>query len=326
MFFPSMQWCKPSQLRAAGILGMNRRNGHYIARYNARHLYPRVDDKLETKLLAKEFGLNVPELYGVIERQSDVPHLANKLEGREQFVIKPTQGSAGKGILVVTAREGEDFMKPSGESLQLDDVKRHVNNTLSGLYSLGGRNDKAMIEYAIEFSDAFEGFSYQGVPDIRVVVFQGFPVMAMMRLSTAASDGKANLHQGAVGVGIDLVTGRASRAVQHGRRVFEHPDTGRDLAELVVPNWEPLMSLAAQAYEMTELGYLGVDIVLDKTKGPLLLELNARPGLAIQVANHVGLQPRLELIESLSRRDRVMMGADDRIQFAQDKFHGASSI
>ncbi|WP_018971146.1 alpha-L-glutamate ligase-like protein [Rubritalea marina] len=320
MLFSPNHWCRPSQLRAAGILGMNRRNGHYIARYNRRELYPRVDDKLKTKLLAKQFGLQVPELYGVVGRQSDVSNLAQKLEGREQFVIKPTQGSAGKGILVVTGREGHEFLKPSGERVVMRDVRRHVNNTLSGLYSLGGRNDKAMIEYAIEFSDAFDGFSYQGVPDIRVVVFQGFPVMAMMRLSTAASDGKANLHQGAVGVGIDLVTGRASRAVQYGRRVDVHPDTGRSLSELVVPDWQPLMELAAQSYEMTELGYLGVDIVLDKSKGPLLLELNARPGLAIQVANHAGLSPRLELIERLSRHDRTMMRAEGRIAFSQEKF------
>ena len=313
-------WCGPSQLNAAGILGMNRRNGHYIARYNRRELYPRVDDKLKTKLLAKEFGLRVPELYGVVERQSQVRHLGAMLDGHDQFVIKPTQGSAGKGILVVTDRDGENFYKPSGEALGKKDVLRHVNNTLSGLYSLGGRNDKAMIEYAIEFSDAFDGFSYQGVPDIRVVVFQGFPVMAMTRLSTATSDGKANLHQGAVGVGIDLVSGKASRAVQHGHRVLEHPDTGRELSELAVPDWDPLLELAAQAYEMTELGYLGVDVVLDKTQGPLLLELNARPGLAIQVANHAGLLLRLELIESLSRRDRMLMRAEDRIAFAKEKF------
>ena len=58
---------------------------------------------------------------------------------------------------------------------------------------------------------------YEGVPDIRIVVFNGYPVMAMLRLATHASDGKANLHQGAVGVGLALDSGRCLNAVQYGR-------------------------------------------------------------------------------------------------------------
>lgn len=148
-----------------------------------------------------------------------------------------------------------------------------------------------MVENLIQFDDVFDGFSYEGVPDIRVIVFKGYPVMAMMRLSTTASDGKANLHQGAVGVGIDIATGKALRAVQFNRPIEHHPDTGRLLNELVVPHWELLLTLAASAWEMTGLGYLGTDMVLDKVQGPMVLELNARPGLAIQIANGCGLLP-----------------------------------
>ncbi|MFC5051397.1 alpha-L-glutamate ligase-like protein [Rubritalea spongiae] len=313
-------FCTPSQLRSAGVVGMNQRNARYIARYNRREFYPRVDDKLKTKLLAKDFGLNVPELYGVVERQSDVKRLSKVLGDHKQFVIKPTQGSAGKGIMVIHDRKDDLFYKASGDVQTYAELHRHVSNTLSGLYSLGGRRDKTMVEYAIKFSDAFDGFSYQGVPDVRVVTFLGFPVMAMMRLSTKASDGKANLHQGAVGVGIDLVTGRARSAVQHGRPVTEHPDTGRNLHELVIPEWDKVMHLASQTYEMTELGYLGADIVLDKELGPLILELNARPGLAIQVANSTGLLPRLKRVEELSRRERVLALVEDRVGFAQKHF------
>lgn len=317
---PKIEWCTPAALHRRGVIGMNLRNGGYIARYNRREFYPRVDDKLKTKLLAKEFGIDVPELYGVIEMQHEVKKLPTYLEGHDQFVIKPSQGSAGKGILVIVGRDGENFLKPSGEKVSLLDIRRHINNTLSGLYSLGGRNDKAMIESLIKFSDAFEGFSFQGVPDIRVIVFCGYPVMAMMRLSTKASDGKANLHQGAVGVGIDLVTGKARSAVQFNRPIRNHPDTGRDLQELVVPNWDELIQLSARCFEMTELGYLGADVVLDKERGPLILELNARPGLAIQVANNAGLLERLQLVESLSRRERAMSTPSDRVAFSQKQF------
>lgn len=134
-----------------------------------------------------------------------------------------------------------------------------------------------------QFDNVFDGFSYEGVPDVRVIVFKGYPVMAMMRCSTAASDGKANLHQGAVGVGIDIASGKAIRAVQFNLPVERHPDTERLLSELKVPEWNKLLVLAASAWEMTGLGYIGTDMVLDKDKGPMVLELNARPGLAIQI-------------------------------------------
>lgn len=124
----------------------------------------------------------------------------------------------------------------------------------------------AVIENLIEFDDCFDGFSYEGVPDVRIIVFKGYPVMAMMRLSTSASDGKANLHQGAVGVGIDIGTGKAVKAVQFNRPVTVHPDTGRELIELQVPQWQNLLTLAASAWEMTSLGYMGTDMVLDKKK------------------------------------------------------------
>jgi alpha-L-glutamate ligase-like protein len=227
----------------------------------------------------------------------DVPAL---LKDETEFVIKPTNGSGGKGILVIVGRgENGEYIKPSGELLDDADLFRHIANMLSGLYSLGGQTDNAMIEQYIHFTDEFEGYSYQGVPDVRVIIFLGYPVMAMMRCSTADSDGRANLHQGAVGVGIDIVTGKARKAVQHNRPITTHPDTGKVFADLVVPEWDEHLLLATRCYEMTRLGYFGADIVLDRKLGPTILELNARPGLSIQIANGVGLLPRLEHIERL---------------------------
>ena len=165
----------------------------------------------------------------------------------------------------------------------------------------------------------FEGFSYEGVPDIRVIVFKGYPVMAMMRLSTAASDGKANLHQGAVGVGVDIATGKAVRAVQFDKPILQHPDTGKDLSTLQVPHWNKLLTLASSAWEMTGLGYLGTDMVLDKEQGPMVLELNARPGLAIQIANGCGLLPRLHHIENMGIPAEYPK-PDERVAYSAKQF------
>jgi alpha-L-glutamate ligase-like protein len=313
----SFAWISPMRLRRLGVLGMNRRNADFISPYNDRENYPVVDNKLKTKLMARKMGLMVPELLHVVSAQHEVESIVSVLDAMESFVIKPAQGSGGKGILVITGREGEGFRKSSGTVLSMKDLQRHLTNVLSGLYSLGGRTDVALIEALVQTTDLFASVSFEGVPDIRLIVFQGFPVMGMLRLATHASDGKANLHQGAVGVGLDIGTGRAVAAVQHNRLIEKHPDTGAVLKDIEVPNWKTLLILAARCYEATRLGYLGCDIVIDRERGPLLLELNARPGLSIQIANAEGLVPRLERIEVL---DSPFMTVQDRVESAMAWF------
>ncbi|ODC03388.1 alpha-L-glutamate ligase-like protein [Terasakiispira papahanaumokuakeensis] len=312
------QWSRP--LRDKGVMGLNERNISYINRYNSRHLYPRVDDKLKTKLLAERYRINTPELLGVIRSHGEIKRLAEVQPAQGGFAIKPSKGSGGKGILVIQQHDGERYQKASGEWIDRSRVERHLSNLISGLYSLGGSPDVAIIERLINFDPAYSDFTFEGVPDIRVIVFKGYPVMAMMRLSTKSSDGKANLHQGAIGVGLDLASGKATRAVQHDRPVMEHPDTGQALSELIIPDWQHLLTLAASCYDMAGLGYLGADLVLDKDYGPQLLELNARPGLAIQLANGCGLKPRLALVESLDEETPDRPDAADRVAWAQKQF------
>ena len=240
------KFTSPSKLKAIGIMGMNQRNISYIGRYNRRHLFPLVDNKLKTKQIAQAAGAAVPELIGVISEQHNVPFIHEMVKKWPGFVIKPAQGSGGKGILVITSHKNGLYKKPSGAEIPKSEVERHITNILAGLFSLGGKNDVALVENLIQFDNVFDGFSFEGVPDIRVIVFQGYPVMAMMRLSTAASDGKANLHQGAVGVGIDISNGKALRAVQFNLPAQQHPDTGRALHELRVPHWEELLRIAAR--------------------------------------------------------------------------------
>lgn len=303
-------WVKPAALRRHGMLGMNRRNLEFIGRYNDREQYPLVDDKLRTRRLAEQYGIATPRLISVIRTQHDARAFVRSPDSPDRFVIKPSRGAGGKGIMVIQGRSDGDFFKASGERLSRTDLERDLSNILAGLYSLSGQPDVAIVEDVIEPGPDFTAWSHEGVPDVRILLFQGYPVMAMVRLATHRSDGKANLHKGAVGVGLDIATGRCRHAVQFNHRVLRHPDTGHALDNLAVPDWHPLLMQAAWCYEATGLGYLGVDLVIDEHQGPLLLELNARPGLAIQIANGEGLLPRLRHIEALHRphltpRDRV---------------------
>lgn len=309
----------PGELRALGVVGINMRNARFLLPNNPRRLYDLVDNKIRSKALAEAEGLSVPETYAVV----DSPHSAGRLEkvlaDRAAFVIKPARGSGGKEVLVIDGREDGYYVKPSGARLTGAEIRHHVANCLAGLFSLGGQRDKALVEYRVIPAKLLTDISFQGAPDIRVVMLHGYPVMAMLRAATKESDGRANLHQGALGIGIDIATGRTIRAVHHGRCVSHHPDLDVPLLGIQIPDWDKILDIAVTCQEMTGLGYLGADIMIDETVGPLMIEVNARPGLAIQMANGIGLLRRLEPVV---RQHLECPGAarEDKIAFVREHF------
>ena len=304
-------------LKRNGVLGINARNADYILQYNERRNYPLVDDKALTKQVAIKHNVVVPDLYGIIEIQQQVATLPDLLAPHSDFVIKPANGSQGEGIMVITGKAEGLYRKVDGSLVDDDELKFLVTNILSGIYSLGGQPDKALIEYRVQFDPVFEAIAYRGVPDVRIIIFLGVPVMAMVRLPTRMSDGKANLHRGCIGAGIDIATGKTLTAVWKNTIVTEHPDTGNPVSGVEIPQWQKLLEIAAGAYEMTDLGYQGIDLVLDKERGPMLLELNARPGLNIQIANREGLASRLETVK---RHEGGFASIAERVAFARENF------
>lgn len=84
----------------------------------------------------------------------------------------------------------------------------------------------------------------------------------------------------------------------------------------VSPDQDTLLQLSAACYEMTGLGYIGADIALDRVLGPMLLALDARPGLGIQMANGEGLKGRLDLIEQQPEGRNV----EERLAFSVQHF------
>jgi alpha-L-glutamate ligase-like protein len=294
------------RLRDLGILGMNRRNAACILDHNPRAKYPLVDDKLRMHRLCREIGVPTPEVYVEITSYSMLRKLPALLAGRDDFVIKPNHGSAGRGVLVVTGRDPHSYRRHNGELLRRDDLRQHLSDILSGMYSLGGQPDSALVQQRIRLHPAFAAISYKGIPDVRVILYRNEPAMAMLRLPTKESGGRANLHQGGIGTGVDLQTGVTNHAVQRNRFVEHHPDTGQAVVGLRVPYWHEVLRLSRKVSEAVGLGYIGVDIVIDAVGGPMLLEANARPGLAIQIANGKGLMPRLEAIDAMLDRPRIL--------------------
>jgi alpha-L-glutamate ligase-like protein len=300
-------------LRRAGVLGINRRNVGYTLLWNDRRFYPRVDDKLATKALCQKARIPTPKLLAVARHHFELSHLRERLADLSSFVLKPARGTMGNGVLVVLGRDGEQLLRPEGRTISVDDLIYHAASIISGLYALGGQADAAVVEERLEVHADFREITRGGVPDIRVIVFRGVPVMAMTRLPTRRSGGRANLHQGAVGAGIDLVSGETLHAVLQDRYISVHPDTEKVLIDRPIPHFERVLEIAVRATDETELGYVGADIVVDAHRGPMILELNARPGLAVQIANRAGLLPRLNEVEEkwqpgLPVSERIALG------------------
>lgn len=275
------------------VLGLNRRNHELGIAFNSPQFVALVDNKRATKEALASHNLPTPRTVAVVRTMNDLAALEEVLAAHSSFVMKPTRGAGGEGIVVIVDRKGSEFIKASGERLRWRDLRTQAGEILSGAFALSQAYDEVLIEERLEMHPALSRFAFRGVPDVRILVAHGVPILAMMRLPTKRSDGRANLHLGGVGVGLNLETGHAVHAVWGEHPLTAHPDTRAPLAELVVPHWGALLEIAASCFDCIPLGYFGVDLVVDPHRGPCVLELNARPGLGIQLANHVGLRPIL---------------------------------
>ena len=284
------------------ILGMNARNLTYIRPNNRKKAKRLADEKITSKKLLKKAGVPVPRLIAQISSRRTLENFDWSILPTS-FVLKPNRGLGGDGIIVVYGRKKgtvDTWVKSNGKPITVADLKMHIGHILDGEYSLSNTPDIAFFEERLKLSKEFRPYAYKGIPDIRVIVYNKVLVMAMLRLPTKESDGKANLQQGGVGVGIDMARGITTTAVQGKSKIVEYvPGTRLLLSGIKIPYWDDILRLAITAQIASGLGYLGADIAIDRDNGPVILELNARPGLSIQVANLAGLKRRLERVEGL---------------------------
>jgi alpha-L-glutamate ligase-like protein len=267
---------------------MNRRNLH-VEVDNPRDAVRLVNDKYRTKAALRAVGVPASPTIATVRHRADLVNFDWE-SLPDTWALKPNHGRGGAGIMLAARREREGWETASGGSLGREAVARHISYILDGDYSMEGmQRDWALFEPLIVPHPTLAVLSGSGLADVRVICCHQEPVLSMMRLPTLASGGRANLHQGAIGAAVDLTSGRLTRARHRGRDVSAHPDTGKTLIGVEVPCWEKVLDAAAACGDATGLGYLGTDIVIDRERGPLVLEVNARPGLEIQNVTGVGL-------------------------------------
>lgn len=282
--------------KAKGVLGINARNLHYVSRYNNASAKKFADDKLYTKRFLQSRHIGVAKLYHVIKTYPELQNLDfNTLPN--SFVIKPNRGYGGEGIIVITEKTKNGFISISGDKLSFEEIYYHCIDILDGKYAISGTHDQVLIEEFLASHDVFSGYVTEGLPDIRIIVFNFVPVIGMLRIPTNESHGKANLHLGAIGVGIDMGTGKTTYAIRHNRYIRKFPN-GEPVNSIVLPYWNEILETASKIQQISKIGYLAVDLAITKT-GIKVLEVNARAGLSVQIANRSFLKTRLEKVLDL---------------------------
>ncbi len=289
-----MRWI--GQLRhwyqnSENVLSINNRNLGYIYSHNQRKHFNLADDKVLAKKVLSDIGLPVPSTYLLVNSFYHVNAIEPELQRLTDFVIKPAQGRGGNGIVVITGKKDGGWITASGNLKKTEEIKRHVADIVFGNHSFD-KSDVAIFEERLISAELLLELSPWGLPDVRIITFQNRLIMAMCRVPTKSSGGRANIHQGAVAIGIDIKTGISTHAIYKNRPAKRHPDHEQSLIGLQIPFWGQVIEVARLCAETMPLKYLGIDIAIS-INGPKVLEVNARPGLAIQLANDEGLQPLL---------------------------------
>ena len=281
------------------LIGINRRNVTLVYAFNPRRFYPEADDKLLCKELMDKKGVALARTLAICPGLFAIPETLRTLEGLEDFVVKPANSSGGDGILVVGKKLGPGRWRKAGTGeITSDEIRQRLAEIVFGAFS-SDLEDRAFVEERVFPHPVFDALWPDGLCDVRVITLEAEPIFCMVRVPTQASQGKANLHQGGIGLALDLRTGVTMRAYSRGAAITVHPESGAAVVGVQMPDWPRLLDVARTSARAVQLRYLGVDIVVDKDRGPLVLEVNARPGLEIQNVHGAGmgaaLPPQLQV-------------------------------
>jgi len=255
-----------------------------------------ADDKVLTKEILHHYNIPCADTYAVIEYNSDIKKAWERCKKYQSMAIKPANGCGGGGIKIIKKDLNENWIC-SGKKITEREIFQHIAATLMGFFSLGS-NDRVLIEECIEPHPFFHQIYPKGVPDFRIITLDQVPLMGMLRMPTDRSDGKANLHQKGVGIGVDIQEGILTQ-VFDGKQYYDcHPDSKVVVQNVHIPYWKEILDISVATAKAFPLNYLGIDIVIDKHKGPQIMEINVRPGLGIQLVNKQGLK---EIIETKTK-------------------------
>lgn len=310
-----------------GILWMNQRNNIYVKEFNPDRGIRLANNKEQTKKFLFQRSIPVPKTFLHIKNRQDrfEFNFSSLASSHNTFVIKPNNGSKGQGIFIINEiRKKKEYTHPKkinhsptlekirwlkrtlidyGYEFRIGDkrineiqLKKKVGWIFQWLYSSNGKQDTVLIEEKLIPWNGFELFCTHGLADMRIIMFNLVPVIAMLRVPTEQSGGKANLAQWGIGLGIDIVTGKINSLYRQWQSYTNSfPSEWSQFKNKKIPYRQEILEYSANAQYFVNSWYLGMDRVVT-TKWPKLLEINARAWLEIQ--NITG-KPLLQIMKKI---------------------------
>lgn len=318
------------------ILWNNARNLLYIKKFNDKKAIRLANNKLETKIFLWERWIPFAKTYWIISNRNELYEFDFSYLPKKTFIIKPNQWSKGNWILIVKNISKEENLKPKEKNNFLNFIikkrekivpyktipthkkelyhiwektindptfRRYLLDIIDGKFSMNMGWDKVIIEEKLTPGELFKDFCEYGLADIRIIVFNLVPIATMIRVPTKYSNGKANLAQWWLGLGIEICTGKITSMLRK-NKVYTHkfPKEFAHFFGKQIPYRKDILFLSSKAQYYVNLGYLALDRVITN-EGPKLLEINARAWLEVQKVTNTPLEKILEKIEDLNIQD-----------------------
>ena len=232
------------------------------------------NDKYVCVLMCQALGFRTPRTYGVLDPALDYRAQIDEwldASSEHQLIIKPLFGEMGRDIVVATRAEGRTVIRTKQKSSPLEG------------YVLG---EKAIVQDIVAQDARMAVFSSSSVNTLRVVTMltpqnKVLIVNAIFR-SGVGSAFIDNWSAGGVAIGVDCINGKLLKYAydKNSNRYLTHPESGVVFEDSPVPAWDRICALAIavqKAFPFYRL--LGLDMAIDRTGEPVIIEINGAPDL-----------------------------------------------
>ena len=246
------------------------------------HWWAAADDKFLAAAILKGYGVPVPETQAVFsksgrnfrpaERLSSIEDLARFLAGEARFPLfaKPLTGVGSFGACSFKSYSDGHLELADGSTIAIDAFAKQM-----------GDDQIYLFQSVLASHLVLQGIG-SGTPTVRVIVIldNGRPEILHTIWKIPAGGNVADnfWRPGNLLADVDMSNGTVRRVIRGFGLEFEelttHPDSGRVLRGLVLPDWDKTIALSLDCASIfSGLGYQSFDIALTPS-GPVIVEVN----------------------------------------------------